>query len=98
MIDKFLPNDYYAAHKSWCGVMDPKYGVGQKVIIAPVGGQTFSPRDTDLESCVGQVGQITDYHWISTGLGREVFYIYTVQTVGDRKQVVLHEDELRSTA
>ncbi len=78
--------------------MNPKYGVGQKVIIAPAGGQTFSARDTDLKEYVGQVGQVTDYHWISAGLGDSVFYIYTVQTVGDRKQMVLHEDELKSTA
>ena len=77
--------------------MDPKYGVGQKVIIAPAGSQTLSARDTDLQDYVGQVGQVTDYHWISAGLDQNVFYIYTVQTAADKKQMVLHEDELRST-
>ena len=78
--------------------MDPKYSIGQKVIIAPTGSQTFSARDATLENYIGQVGKITDYHWISTGFGQNIFYIYTVQTAGDRKQMVLHEDELRSTS
>ncbi len=76
--------------------MDPKYNVGQQVIIAPPGSQALSPRGAELESCVGQVGQITDFHWISTDLGRNIFYLYTVQTTSEERPVVLHEDELKA--
>ena len=73
--------------------MAPKYEIGQKVIIAPVKNQRLSPRDSDLEPYAGQIGEIIDYYWISPNTG-EMFYIYTVRMDTDRKEVVLHEDEL----
>lgn len=73
--------------------MAPKYEIGQKVIIAPVKNQKLSPRDSDIESYAGQIGEVIDYYWISPNTG-EMFYIYTVRMDTDRKEVVLHEDEL----
>ena len=73
--------------------MAPKYDVGQKVIVVPASDQT-SARDSKLEQYAGQSGQITDYHWIDRD--RKVFYIYTVRIDSDKKEVVLHEDELKA--
>jgi len=75
--------------------MAPKYEIGQKVVITPVKNQLLSPRDSDLEPYAGQVGKVTDYYWVCPNRG-EVFYIYTVQMETDRKEVVLHEDELEA--
>ena len=75
--------------------MAPKYDIGQKVIITPVSNQHLSSRDSSLEPYAGQIGKVTDYYWISKERGAEVFYIYTVLTETDNKEIVLHEDELR---
>ena len=77
--------------------MAPKYEIGQKVIIAPVKNHNLSPRDSDIESYAGQIGEIIDYYWISPNRG-EMFYIYTIRMDADRKEVVLHEDELEAYA
>ena len=76
--------------------MAPKYKIGQKVIITPVKNQHLSPRDSDLEPYAGQVGEVTDYHWISPGTAAGVFYIYTVRIGAGHKEVILHEDELEA--
>ena len=76
--------------------MATKYVVGQKVILTPVGEKASSPRDSALEPYAGQVGKITNYYWISPGGGTEAFYIYTVQIGTGNKEVVLHEDEMKS--
>ena len=76
--------------------MAPKYKIGQKVIITPVKNQALSPRDSSLEPYAGQVGEVTDYHWISPSTAAGVFYIYTVRIGTSRKKVVLHEDELEA--
>jgi hypothetical protein len=73
--------------------MAPKYEIGQKVIVAPVKNPRLSPRDSDVEPYAGTIGEVIDYHWISPNTG-EMFYIYTVRMDTDRKEVVLHEDEL----
>ena len=73
--------------------MAPKYEIGQKVIIRPVSDQPLSLRESDIESYAGQIGEITDYYWISPRTG-QFFYIYTVRIGADYKDVVLHEDEL----
>ena len=75
--------------------MAPKYEIGQKVIIAPVKNQGLSPRDSNIEPYAGRIGEIIDYHWISPNRG-EMFCIYTIRIDADRKEVVLHEDELRA--
>jgi len=75
--------------------MASKYEIGQKVIIKPAKNQQLSPRGSDLEPYAGQIGKVTDYYWIYPNRG-EVFYIYTVQMETDRKEAVLHEDELET--
>ena len=74
--------------------MAAKYETGQKVIIRPVEDERLSPRDTGIEPYAGQIGQVADSYWINTGVGTEVFYIYTVRIESDGKELVLHEDEL----
>ena len=74
--------------------MAPKYKMGQKVVITPLKNQYLSPRDSGLEPYAGQVGKVTDYHWIRPNTTNGVFYIYTVRIGTGHKEVVLHEDEL----
>jgi hypothetical protein len=71
----------------------PKYEIGQKVIIRPVSDQPLSLRESDIESYSGQIGEVSNYYWISPRTG-EVFYIYTVRVGADYKELVLHEDEI----
>lgn len=73
--------------------MVPRYEIGQKVVIVPAKNQRLSSRDSDMEAYAGQSGTVTDYYGISSNKG-EVFYVYTVQIAGGKKEVVLHEDEL----
>ena len=73
--------------------MDPKCNVGQKVVIRPVSEQPVPPRDSTIESYAGQVGEVTDYYWISPQEGK-VFYLYTVRVGKDRNEIALYEDEV----
>jgi hypothetical protein len=73
----------------------PKYEIGQKVVIRPVNDQRLSLRDSDIESYAGQIGEVSNYYWISPRTGN-FFYIYTVRVGTDYNEVVLHEDELEA--
>ncbi len=73
--------------------MNPKYEIGQKVVVRPIKNQALSPRDCTIEPFVGQTGQVTRYYWISPRAG-EVFFIYTVRVGVDNREIVLHEDEI----
>jgi len=75
--------------------MSPKYEIGQKVIVRPVNEQPSSKRGDDIESCAGQIGEVSNYYWISPRTG-QVFYIYTVRVGADYKEVVLYEDEIEA--
>ena len=75
--------------------MGPKYEVGQKVIIQPSGEQSMSKRGNDINLYAGQVGEISNYYWISPPSGQR-FYIYNVRVESKRKEVVLYEDELEA--
>ncbi len=75
--------------------MGPKYEVGQKVIIQPSGTQSTSKREDDVNTYAGQVGEISNYYWISPRSG-QVFYIYNVRVESKRKEIVLYEDELEA--
>ena len=75
--------------------MNPKYEIGQKVMIRPVSDQPLSRRDCDTESYAGQIGEVSNYYWISPRTG-QVFYIYTVRVGTDYKELVLHEDEIEA--
>jgi len=70
-----------------------RYEIGQKVIIRPVSDQPLSLRESDLESYAGQIGEVSNYYWISPRTGK-VFYIYTVRIGTDYKEVILYEDEI----
>ena len=73
--------------------MEPKYQLGQRVIIEPVKSQSSSARDSDIEKYAGQSGIVTDFYWIRPS-GGEVFYIYTVKIGDSEEETVLHEDEI----
>ena len=73
--------------------MNPKYEIGQKVILRTNSNQSLSLRDCTIEPFVGQTGQVTNYYWISPRLG-EAFYIYTVRIGESYKEIALYEDEI----
>ena len=75
--------------------MAPKYNIGQKVIIEQAKDLHSSLRDSGLEPYAGLVGEIINYHWLCPS-GGEVFYIYTVQLETSSKEIVLHEDEIKT--
>ena len=73
--------------------MSAKYEVGQKIRIRPMDTQQLSPRDSDIELYAGQIGEVTDYYWMSPRVS-EIFYIYTIRVESHNKEIVLHEDEI----
>lgn len=73
----------------------PRYVVGQKVIIRPTGEQSVSQRENDINLYAGQVGEVSDYYWMSPRTG-QVFYIYNVRVGVNRKEVVVYEDEIEA--
>lgn len=73
----------------------PRYAVGQKVIIRPTGEQSVSQRENDINLYAGQVGEVSDYYWMSPRTG-QVFYIYNVRVGVNRKEVVVYEDEIEA--
>ena len=75
--------------------MNPKYEIGQKVTVKPVNELLLTKRESDIESYAGQIGEVSNYYWISPRTG-QVFYIYTVRMGTDYKEIVLHEDELEA--
>ncbi len=76
--------------------MVAKYGIGQKVILRPAKSEPLSPRDAGLERYEGQIGEVTNYYWLSLERGTKVFCIYTVRVGEGYEEVVLHEDELEA--
>ena len=75
--------------------MEPKYKLGQKVIIKPVKNQSLSARESDIGQYAGQSGIVTDYYWIRPSAG-EVFFVYTVKIGDSEKEIVLYEDEMKA--
>lgn len=73
----------------------PKYVKGQKVIIQPVGGQGVSQRENDISRYAGEVGEVSNYYWISPRNG-QVFYIYNVKVGEKKKEIAVYEDEMES--
>jgi len=73
--------------------MNPRYHVGQKVIIKPLAPQSPDPRHLALNKYGGQVGTIIDYYWISMHLSG-AFYIYKIKVEANDNEIVLHEDEI----
>ncbi len=75
--------------------MEPRYVVGQKVIIQPVGEQGLTPRENDISLYAGEIGEVSDYYWISPRTG-QVFFIYNVRVGASEREVVVYEDELEA--
>ncbi len=73
--------------------MTSKYSKGSKVLVMPV-EQPHSLRDAELTPYVGKSGVIINCYSIQRD--REVFYLYTVRMDDEeKKEIVLHEDELK---
>ena len=75
--------------------MAAKYSIGQKVKIKQADGQKVSLRDCAIDEYAGQIGEVTDYYWISPR-GGEIFYIYMVRVGTGYKEIALHEDEIEA--
>jgi hypothetical protein len=73
--------------------MEPKYSVGQKVIIQPLSEMGPTHRENDINRYAGHIGEVTDYYWISPRAG-QLFYIYNVRVGEEKKEVVVYEDEM----
>lgn len=76
--------------------MAPRYKIGQKVIIMQGTNQRLSPRDSDIEPYIGKSGTIVEFYWIKMHTGAPNFYIYTVLIESEKKEVVVHEDEIEA--
>ncbi|MCJ7604878.1 MAG: hypothetical protein MUO19_02445 [Dehalococcoidales bacterium] len=74
-------------------VTDPRFIIGQKVVIQPVGEKDTTQRDNEISQYAGQIGQVADFFWISPRTG-QIFYIYNVRVGRQHKEVVVYEDEL----
>ncbi len=75
--------------------MEPKYKIGQKVIINPAKNQSLSARESDIKQYAGQSGIVADYYWIRPSAGG-VFYVYSVKIGNSQKEIILHEDEMKA--
>jgi len=73
--------------------VNPRYQVGQEVSIKPPAKQSLEARDSTLNKYAGQMGTVSDYHWISPRFG-EFFYIYTIKLAESDNEIVVHEDEI----
>ena len=71
----------------------PRYIKGQKVVIKPVDGEGTTQRENSVNEYAGQVGQISDFFYISPRTG-QIFFIYNVRVGKERKEIVVYEDEL----
>jgi hypothetical protein len=72
--------------------MNPKYEIGQRVLIKPV-NEPISRRESDIDDYAGQVGEVSNFYWMSPPSGK-LFYIYTVLAGIDKKEIILYEDEM----
>jgi hypothetical protein len=72
----------------------PRFVKGQKVIIKPVDEKGTTSRDYAVNKYAGQVGEISDYYYISPRTTEQIFYIYNVLVGKEKKLIVVYEDEL----
>ena len=75
--------------------MAARYSIGQKVTIKQADSQRLPTRDCAIDEYAGQVGEVTNYYWISPR-GGQVFYMYEVRIGTSHKEIALHEDELEA--
>ena len=73
--------------------MEPKYKIGQNVIVRPTKYPAVPPKDADIGQYAGRTGKVLNYHYIQPSKGK-VFFIYTIRLGEDMKEVILYEDEL----
>lgn len=73
--------------------MNPRYHVGQKVIIKPPAPQSPDLQHSALNKYAGHNGTIVDYYWINTHTSG-VLYIYKVKVGANDNEIVVHEDEI----
>jgi hypothetical protein len=74
--------------------LEPKYKIGQKVTVKKLKSHPSALRDAEISQYVNKTGIVTNYYSMSPHWGGE-FYIYTVQIVQGKKDVALHEDEIK---
>ena len=75
--------------------MEPKYVIGQKVIIHPVSEKGLTQRENDINTYAGQVGEISNFYSISPSAG-QIFHIYNVRVGKEKKEIVVYEDEMEA--
>jgi hypothetical protein len=71
----------------------PRFVKGQKVIIKPVDEKGTTRREYAVNQYAGQVGEISDYYYISPRT-EQIFFIYNVLVGKEKKVIVVYEDEL----
>jgi hypothetical protein len=71
----------------------PKYVIGQKVIIQPVGEQGATQRENEINKYAGEVGEVSNYYWINPR-NSQIFYMYNVQVGEHKKEIAVYEDEI----
>ena len=84
---------YYAQIAMKQNEVKPRFARGQKVIIKPVDEKGTTKREYDVNDYAGQVGQISNYYYISPRTG-QLFFIYNVRVGSEKKEIVVYEDEL----
>jgi hypothetical protein len=84
---------YHAQMTMKNNAVKPRYVKGQKVIIRPVSDGGVTQRENNVNVYAGQVGEISNYYWISPRTG-QVFFIYNVRVGKERKEIAVYEDEL----
>ncbi len=75
--------------------MEPKYKIGQKVTVRKLKSTSPALKDAEISQYANETGIVTNYYFMSPNWGK-VFYIYTIQIGEDQKDIVLHEDEIKS--
>jgi hypothetical protein len=71
----------------------PRFVKGQRVVIKPVNEKGVTKREYEVNVFAGEVGEITDYYYVSLREG-QVFFIYNVVVGKQKKIIVVYEDEL----
>jgi len=75
--------------------MEPKYKIGQKVTIKKIKSRSSDLRDFEISQYANHNGTVTNYYSMRPNWSK-VFYLYTVKVGGSQKDIVLHEDEIKS--
>ena len=72
----------------------PRFIRGQKVLIKPITEKGVTQREYNVNEYAGQVGEISNYYWMTPRTG-PIFFIYNVRVGREKKkEIVVYEDEL----